>query len=62
MASELALKIAEIVDLAAAGPDDSYVWRGLLSNGEEWKICVTQKNQLVTNIVIKNRTTPPEGV
>lgn len=62
MASELGLKIAEVVDLAAQCEDDSYVWRGLLSNGEEWKICVSQKNHLVTNIVVKNRTAPSEGV
>lgn len=62
MASELALKIAEIVDLAAQSVEDSYVWRGLLSNGEEWKIIVTQKNQRVTNITVKNRTPGIEEV
>lgn len=61
MLSELALKIAEVVDLAAQSPEESYVWRGLLSSGEEWKIGITQTNQLVTSIVVKNRTSLAEA-
>lgn len=56
MASELALKIAEVVDASMASPEDSYVWRGHLSNGEEWKIIVNYSNSVLTNIMIKNRT------
>jgi hypothetical protein len=62
MASELALKIAQVLDDALASSEPSHVWRGLLSNDEEWKVMVHHNNGRLISIIIKNRTPGIEEV
>lgn len=62
MLSELALKIAEVVDLAKETSASSHVWRGLLGT-EEWKIMVTSEDATYNQftIIVKNRTPSVEA-
>ena len=55
MNSDLAQKVADAVDLFRSGDGETYVWRGLLPDGEEWKIMISKTYDDSFDIKIKQR-------